>query len=105
MNPLRILVNGAHGRMGQTVIACAKNDPAVSVAAEIDMGDDFDAALGGCDAVIDFSHHSTTEKIAAACAQNQKLLVIGTTGHGDAQVANIRRAASQIPIVFAPNFS
>jgi 4-hydroxy-tetrahydrodipicolinate reductase len=105
MTPLRILVNGAHGRMGQTVIACAKMDSAVGVAAEIDIHDDFDAALGGCDAVIDFSHHSTTERIAATCAANKKILVIGTTGHSDAQVANIKKAASQIPIVFAPNFS
>ena len=105
MNPLRILVNGSRGRMGQTIIACAKSDSSVSVVAEIDAGDDFDAALANCDAVIDFSHHTVTENVAAACAQNKKLLVIGTTGHSDAEVANIKNAASQIAIVFAPNFS
>lgn len=105
MNPLRILVNGAQGRMGQMIIACAKADSAVAVAAEIDMDDNFNAALDGCEAVIDFSHHSVTESVAAACAENQKILVVGTTGHSDAQVANIKKAASQIPIVFAPNYS
>ena len=105
MTPLRILVNGSHGRMGQTVIGCAKGDPGVSVVAEIDINDDFNAALNGCDAVIDFSHHSTTERIAATSAANKKILVIGTTGHSDAQVANIKKAAARIPIVFAPNFS
>lgn len=103
--PLQLLVNGFRGRMGQTIIACAKEDAALAVAAQIDEGDDFDAAIGGCDAVIDFSHHTVTERVAAACASGKKLLVIGTTGHTDSQVANIRKAAEVIPVVFAPNFS
>ena len=37
--------------------------------------------------------------------QHQKTLVIGTTGHTDTQISTIRHAASQIPIVFAPNYS
>jgi len=105
MNPLRLLINGSKGRMGQAILAAAKDDPSVTVAAEIDSGDDFLAALPGCDAVIDFSHHTLTEGIAKACAQARKHLVIGTTGHTDAQVAAIHEAAKTIPIVFAPNFS
>jgi len=105
MSPLRILVNGSRGRMGQTVISCAKNDSTVVVAAEIDEGDDFNAALAKCDAVIDFSHHTITDKIAMACVASKKLLVIGTTGHTDAQVEKVQRASEQIPVVFAPNFS
>jgi len=105
MNPLRILINGSKGRMGQMILAAIKDDPAVTVAAEIDQGDDFAAALSGCDAVIDFSHCTLTEGVAKACAQAGKLLVIGTTGQTDAQVAAIREAAKAIPIVFAPNFS
>ncbi len=105
MNPLRILVNGAKGRMGQAIIAAIKEDPAVVVSAEIDHGDDFATALTQCDAVIDFSHHSLTDKIAADCAAAGKILVIGTTGQSDAQVVAVNAAASTIPIVFAPNFS
>ena len=105
MNPLRILINGSKGRMGQMILAAIKDDPAVTVAAEIDQGDDFAATLPGCDAVIDFSHCTLTEGVAKACAQAGKLLVIGTTGQTDAQVAAIREAAKAIPIVFAPNFS
>lgn len=105
MSPLRLLVNGAKGRMGQAIIAAAKEDPAVTVAATIDSGDDFAAALANADAVIDFSHHSATEGVAKACAAAGKTLVIGTTGHTDAQVAAIREAAKSIPLVFAPNFS
>ena len=103
--PLRLLINGSKGRMGQTVIACAKVDPALEVIAQIDAGDDFAGAVAKADAVIDFSHHSTIEPVLARCLDRKKTLVIGTTGHTDNQIAAIRHAAATIPIVFAPNFS
>lgn len=87
------------------LIACAKDQPDLEVTAEVDAGDDFATAVPNCDAVIDFSHHNTIEPVLARCVQNQKTLVIGTTGHSDVQVAAIRHAAGQIPIVFAPNYS
>ncbi|MHA3775046.1 4-hydroxy-tetrahydrodipicolinate reductase [Verrucomicrobiota bacterium sgz303538] len=102
---LRILINGAHGRMGQMLVACAKDMPEIEVSAEIDAGGDFASAVTECDAVIDFSHHSTIELVLARCVEHGKTLVIGTTGHTDVQVAGIRHSAQQIPIVFAPNYS
>jgi len=102
---LRLLINGSHGRMGQMLIACAKEIPGVIVSAAIDAGDDFPAGLAQSDAVIDFSHHSTCETVLAACVAGKKTLVIGTTGHSDAQVAAIHAAAKQIPVVFSGNYS
>src|SRR5688500_2831710 len=104
MDPVRILINGARGRMGQTLISCAASE-GLTVSAEIDTGDDFAGAVPNCDAVIDFSHHSVLELVLARCIEQNKTLVIGTTGHTDAQVAGIRHAAGSIPIVFAPNYS
>lgn len=103
--PIRLLINGSRGRMGQTLIACAKEDPALLVTGEVDAGDDFASALAKADAVIDFSHHSIVEPILARCLSGQKTLVIGTTGYTDQQVDAIRHAAAHIPIVFAPNYS
>ncbi len=105
MDVLRLLINGARGRMGQTLIACASADPQLSVVSQIDSGDDFASAVTGCDAVIDFSHHSVLERVLARCVEHQKTLVIGTTGHSDLQIAAIRHAAGSIPIVYAPNYS
>jgi 4-hydroxy-tetrahydrodipicolinate reductase len=105
MAPLRLLVNGAKGRMGQAIIACAKPDPEVRVTAEVDTGDDFAAGLEAADAVIEFSHHTVTAPVARACSAAGKLLVIGTTGHTDAELEQIRAASEAIPVVFAPNFS
>lgn len=91
--------------MGQTVIACAKTEPGIEVASQVDVGDDFAGAVANCDAVIDFSHQATIEMVLPRCMEHGKTLVIGTTGHTDLQKAAIRHAAGSLPIVYAPNFS
>lgn len=101
----RLLINGARGRMGQALIAGAEADPDLTVAAAVDAGDDFAASLARCDVVIDFTHAPITAPVAEACAASSIPLVIGTTGHTDADRARITAAAARIPIVFAPNFS
>ncbi len=103
--PLELIINGANGRMGQTLIACANNDPELHIFAAIDVGDDFASTVPGADVIIDFSHHSTVEPVLARCMEHKKTLVIGTTGHTDQQVAAIKHASAHIPIVFAPNYS
>ena len=56
----RIIITGAKGRMGQTLVACAKNFREVQIAAQIDMGDDLPAAIAQGDVVVDFSSHTAT---------------------------------------------
>jgi 4-hydroxy-tetrahydrodipicolinate reductase len=101
----RVVINGSRGRMGQALLSCVAADPAVSLAASTDVGDDLQAVLGGCDAVIDFTHATATAGIADLCAAAGKALVIGTTGHDDEARARIAACAKTIPVVFAPNFS
>jgi 4-hydroxy-tetrahydrodipicolinate reductase len=103
--PLRLLINGAKGRMGQALISCTAADPGLFVSASIDAGDDFAAALAGCDAVIDFTHADTTAGVAEACASAGKILVIGTTGQDNAVRTLVTECSRRIPIVFAPNYS
>lgn len=103
--PLRLCIHGAQGRMGQALIRCAAEDPALEVTAAVDAGDDFPAALAKCDAVIDFSATRITPQVAQACADAGKVLVIGTTGHELAEREQINQAAARIPLVFSPNFS
>jgi 4-hydroxy-tetrahydrodipicolinate reductase len=92
--------------MGQALIACAKADPtSFELSVGLDVGDDLAAALPACDAVIDFTHADSTVAVAEACAAAGKILVIGTTGHNDADRARISEIAKKIPVVFAPNFS
>lgn len=103
--PIRILLNGAKGRMGLAIQQCAKDEHDIEIAGAFDAGDDITTAIDDCDAVIDFSHHSVTAPMAALCAARGKALVIGTTGQDDAARAAVHKAAKSVPIVFAPNFS
>lgn len=101
----RILITGARGRMGQALIACASRISGLQVTGQIDVGDDPAACIQDCDAVIDFSFHNATAGVAALCAQHQKSLVIGTTGHSETEKAAILKHQSAIPMVWASNYS
>ena len=91
--------------MGQALIACAAPMPGVSVAGQVDQGDDIRAVIDAGDVVIDFSFHNATAPIAELCAERKKALVVGTTGHSDGDKKRILEVASQIPMVWASNFS
>ncbi len=68
----RIIITGAKGRMGQALVACAKNFREVQIGAQIDMGDDLPAAVAQGDVVVDFSSHTATADIAGLCARHKK---------------------------------
>lgn len=91
--------------MGQALLACAPQHPALEVAAQVDAGDDVPAALAGCDVAIDFSVHTATPALARQCAAAGKAMVIGTTGLDDEARATVAAAAARVPIVFAANYS
>jgi 4-hydroxy-tetrahydrodipicolinate reductase len=89
-----------HMALGQDLGVLAGLEPVGLVAR-----DDLAALVAGSDAVIEFSTPSATlatcERAAAAgCAH-----IIGTTGLEDDEAAALERAASRIPIVWAPNMS
>ncbi|MGE9269045.1 MAG: 4-hydroxy-tetrahydrodipicolinate reductase, partial [Verrucomicrobiales bacterium] len=70
-----------------------------------DQGENLAAVLAESEAVVDFTLHSfTAELVEAALAEGTKL-VIGTTGHSEAERDIIRAAAEKLPVVYAPNFS
>jgi 4-hydroxy-tetrahydrodipicolinate reductase len=101
----RIIITGAKGRMGQTLVACAKNFRDVQIGAQIDMGDDLPAAAAQGDVVVDFSSHTATADLAGVCARHKKALVIGTTGHTNAERNDILKFKTKIPMVWTANFS
>lgn len=103
--PVRVLLVGAAGRMGQAIKAAASLDPNVTIGAEADQGDDPSKSISGVDVVIDFSHAEATNRICAASRANGKPIVIGTTGHSPEQMAAIEDASTSIPVLLASNFS
>ena len=102
--PVRVLLLGAKGRMGQAIAAAAPKAGA-EIASALDLGDDLTKAIANCDVVIDFSHPNTSTDLSRVCAQANKPAVIGTTGHSKEERAAIDSLARSVPVVLSPNFS
>ncbi len=99
-----LLVTGITGRMGQAVIEAAAQAN-VPVTATHDAGQDIGAAISKASCAIDFTIHSFTTTLVEAALKSGTNLVIGTTGHTDAERAVIYEAAKSIRIVYAANYS
>jgi 4-hydroxy-tetrahydrodipicolinate reductase len=99
-----LLVTGVSGRMGQAVIEAA-SQAAVAVTATHDVGQDLDLAISKANCAIDFTIHSFTSTLVEAALKHRTNLVIGTTGHTDAEREIIYEAAKTIRIVYAANYS
>ena len=122
-----IAINGAGGRMGQRLVALAKEDTTLRVVAALDapgapaLGRDAGEIAGvghtgvpitselplepRPDCVIDFSAPAGTMAVLPVCVARRIPLVVSTTGHTDAQKAEIEAAAHETAILFAPNMS
>ena len=99
-----LLITGISGRMGQAVIQAA-TEAGVTISSTHDAGQDLDSAVAKADCIIDFSVHSFTKSLVDSAIKHGTRLVIGTTGHSDAERAFIHEAAKKIPIVYASNYS
>ena len=100
-----VIINGSRGRMGQTLLACAARFPEIQIVGQVDQGDDLRSIIPRCDVVIEFSFPSVTPAVATLCVEHKKALVIGTTGHSEAEQSQIRACRSHVPIVWASNYS
>ena len=127
MNPLKIAVAGASGRMGRMLIEAIDADPETQLSGSLDvagapgLGADagsamgrtlgvniesaFDVGLANSDFLIDFTRPAGTLAHLDCCAAHGIKVIIGTTGFDDAGKAAIEAAAKRTAIVFAPNMS
>jgi 4-hydroxy-tetrahydrodipicolinate reductase len=116
--PVRLLVHGASGRMGQAVLRLAAADPRVQVVAAASRSGAEIAGtqapvfagelLAGCpdfDACIDFSLPAALPPLLELCVSRNAALVSGTTGLDPALRAALDEAAQSIPVLWASNFS
>ncbi|MGC1574605.1 MAG: 4-hydroxy-tetrahydrodipicolinate reductase [Beijerinckiaceae bacterium] len=125
---MRLVVVGAGGRMGSTLIRAIRETKGCVLAAAIErenhphLGKDagalagmeplnvaltFDAltAFAKADGVLDFTAPSASVAFAALAAQARLVHVIGTTGLSEADMAKIKAAARHAVIVRSGNMS
>ncbi len=116
---IKLAIAGALGRTGSATVRRALADPRFEIVAALSTPDDADQVIragdtditvgegisGACDVLIDFTLPAGTMEWLDHCLTTGTAMVIGATGHDDAQLARIRSAATKIPIVMASNFS
>ena len=109
---MKLILNGALGRMGRAVAALAA-DRGHDIVAGVDVATG-DAGfpiytdwvnLPAADAVIDFSNPSALEAELAYVTAHNLPLVLCTTGLSAEQIAAVNKAAQQVPIFFSSNMS
>ncbi len=128
MSVTNVVIPGAAGRMGRTLIEACTRSPSLQVGAAIersghisigqDVGliagleplavmitDDLSKVIDQFEVLIDFTVPAATLNHIELCRQHGKSMVIGTTGFTDEQKEVIRSAANDISIMFAPNMS
>lgn len=106
---MKIIINGAGGRMGKALTAMAEKG-GHTVAAAVDpfvegMTPSLAAVSGDADCIIDFSNHAGAKELAAYAAEKKLPVVIATTGHTQDELVSIREAAETIPVFYSGNMS
>ncbi|MGB1388018.1 MAG: 4-hydroxy-tetrahydrodipicolinate reductase [Paracoccaceae bacterium] len=123
-----IVVTGASGRMGQTLIRLVAENPALALVGAVEraghdwVGKDIGVAIGGsplgvdvtddplpvfakAQAILDFTSPAATLEFAALAAQARAVHVIGTTGMSDEEIATLEPAGRHAVIIRAGNMS
>lgn len=116
--PLRVLIHGANGRMGQALLRLASERPDAEVVAAVsrqvtarvvDGIPRFAASeLGNVpvfDVAIDFSQPDGFDAVLGVCLARGTPLVSGTTGLTTGQLQALDAASSRIATLWASNFS
>lgn len=114
---IKVIVNGACGQMGRTIIRLCKQHPdEFQVLAGVDMFNcaeaegipivqQIESAPEGADVVIDFSRPAALAKVLQYCQNKGVRLIVGTTGLNESERLSLERAASNIAIFNSGNMS
>ena len=113
---IKVLVNGAMGKMGKEVINAINEDKETQLAGAVDiMGDGISVYkelieainITKPDVIVDFTQPSAIFENAKLCLNVGVSIVIGTTGLSEAQIDELKNLSEQnnVGCLIAPNFS
>ncbi|MYA98547.1 4-hydroxy-tetrahydrodipicolinate reductase [Candidatus Poribacteria bacterium] len=125
---MRVIINGACGRMGRLIVQGVTQQDDMEIVGAIEypehpqIGSDagvvagiseigvaitgeLNDALGNADVVIEFSKPEATLEHLKQVVDANKAMIIATTGFNPDELASVKELASQIRCVMAPNMS
>ncbi|MBQ3880136.1 MAG: 4-hydroxy-tetrahydrodipicolinate reductase [Oscillospiraceae bacterium] len=112
---LKILLNGACGRMGHNVAAMLASREDMRIVAGVDVRPeqyadfpvyaDIREFTGEADAVVDFTIAPALDETLAYCVKRGIKLIVATTGHTEAQMEALCEASKTIAVFKSANMS
>ena len=109
MKEIRVLVNGAQGRMGQEAVKAISLEDGLQLVGQADINDDLSAKIQetAAQVVVDFTTAAIGFENAKLIIANHTHPVIGTSGFFPEQVQQLQKmcAEQQLGGLIAPNFA
>lgn len=109
---MRVLINGACGRMGREVETLVEASDDLVLAARVDKmaGEsgcytDINDFSGGADVIIDFSNHLGTKELLDYAVKRGIPTVVATTGHTPQELDYITEASKSVAVFHSANMS
>lgn len=109
---MKVIVNGAGGRMGKALRSLIeKGSRGAELASAVDPYVQEDGivscldAAAQADCIIDFSNHAGTKALMDYAVEKNIPVVVATTGHTEEELACIRGAGEKIPVFYSGNMS
>ena len=111
---MKVILNGACGKMGKVILGAIAKDASLSLAAAIDPGftapdathlTAFPQNALDADVIIDFSHHPAIGSVAAYAEKYSLPVVLCTTGQTEEELARISALSTKVPVFFSANMS
>lgn len=112
---MKVIVNGAGGRMGNVLCSLIEADDRFELAAKVSIEFDTDSENlifksiaefdGEADMIIDFSHHSATADLAAYAKEKNLPIIISTTGQTEEENAMIEDLSKSVAVFKSGNMS
>lgn len=128
MSKIRVVVDGAGGRMGRIIVAGVSRQEDMVVSGAVDapgtpfigqdagtlagvgaigvsVVDSLEKVIENGDVVIEFSSPEATLHHLRTVVEHGKRMVIATTGYDASQQAELDRLSAQVACIIAPNYS
>ena len=127
LEPIRVVINGALGRMGQEITKAVVCEPGLRAVGAVEkevtqqylplteapelilFSSDLESLLKSCDAdvVVDFTNAEVSMAAARVAIKQKVSMVIGTTGLSEENLAEIEKLCQvhKVGAIVAPNFS